>query len=332
MKELLSHKPSKGRASIAAAVVFLLIAVGANCTVAQDYPSRHIRLVVPFPPGGTAELIARPLAQKLTEKLGQSVVVDNRPGATGTIGAGIVAKAPPDGYTLLLGTTNELCMSPGLYGKLPYDPAKDFAPVANIIRFYNVLVVNPSMGVDSVKEFINVVRKRQLAFSSSGPGSNNHLSAELFRSVVGVQINHVPYKGGGPAMLAVMSGEVQAMFAGLPPALSLIRSGKLKALFVTDTKRSPALPDVMSASEAGLPSVLVVTWNGVLAPAGTPHDVVDKLQDLIIEIVNTPEMTARIAAQGIELSTTSSEQFKVTIRNDCKKWFSIVKESGARAD
>jgi tripartite-type tricarboxylate transporter receptor subunit TctC len=324
-------KPSKTPKSQFTIAVILLVLAASNAA-AQAYPSRPIRLVVPFPPGGTSEVIARPIAQRLTEQMGQSVVIDNRPGATGTIGAGIVAKAQPDGYTLLLGTTNEMCMSPGLYAKLPYDPIKDFSPITNIIRFHNVLVVQPSLSAGSVNELIALGRTRRLAFSSSGSGSHNHLSAELFKSVAHIDINHVPYKGGGPAMVAVMAGEVQAMFAPIPPAIGLIKAGKLKPMFITSHKRSAALADVMSADEAGMPTVIVVTWNGVFAPARTPEAILDRLNGEIVKAANIPDLKEKMDAQAVEMATTSRAEFAAIVREDCDKWMRVVKQAGIRAD
>jgi tripartite-type tricarboxylate transporter receptor subunit TctC len=313
-------------------VAIALFAAANAC--GQSYPAKPIRLVVPFPPGGPADGVARPLAQKLTEALGQPVVVDNRAGATGTIGAALVAKSAPDGYTLLLGTSNELSMSPGLYDKLPYNPAEDFAPLSIVIVFPNILVAHPSLPVKSVAQLVALARARpgQLNFATSGLGSTNHLSAEVFRSISRIKIGYVPYKGGGPAVTDLMGGHVDAMFATLPSAVTFVQSGKLKALVVTDEKRWPAVAEVPSAKEAGLPDLVVITWNGVLAPAGMPAALIAKLHADIVRVANTQDMKDRMATLAAQVATTSPEEFSAILRKDFQKWLKVIKDSGARLD
>ncbi len=313
---------------IAAVTVYPHLAMG------QTYPSKIIRMVVAWPPGGAADVVARPTAQKLSELLGQQVVVDNRGGATGTLGAGIVAKAPPDGYTLLLGTTNELCMSPPLYTKLPYDPNVDFAPISPIIVYPNILVVNPALPVRSAKELIALAKARpgQINFASAGLGSTNHLSAEVFKLLLKVNVNHVPYKGGGPALTDLMGGHVEAMFATLPSAVNLVRSGKVRALLVTSDARARALPDVPSAPQAGVPGLIVSTWSGVLAPAGTSRDIVLKLNAEIIKLTSSADMKSKMDALSADVYTTSPEEFAALIRRDFDVWSKVVKQSGAKAE
>ncbi|MGH8619713.1 MAG: Bug family tripartite tricarboxylate transporter substrate binding protein [Burkholderiales bacterium] len=315
----------------AVVTVITLFAAGA---AAQTYPSKPVRLVVPFPPGGPADVVARPLAQRLTETLGQPVVIDNRAGATGTIGAGYVAKSPPDGYTLLMGTSNELSMSPGLYTKLPYDPNADFAPVSVVIIFPNILVTHPALPVRSTVELIALARARpgQLNFATSGPGSTNHLTGELFKTLAHVGISFVPYKGGAPAVADLMGGHVDALFATMPSAVSYVQGGKLKALMVTDSKRWPAAPAVPDAKEAGLPGLVVVSWNGVLAPAGTPTAIVNRLHADIVKIAGTQDMKERMTAQAAEVLTTSPEEFSAMLRKDFAKWLKVIQEAGVRAD
>jgi len=300
----------------------------------QSYPAKPIRLVVPFPPGGPADGVARPLAQKLTEALGQPVVIDNRAGATGTIGAALVAKSAPDGYTLLLGTSNELSMSPGLYDKLPYNPAEDFAPLSIVIVFPNILVAHPSLPVKSVAQLVALARARpgQLNFATSGLGSTNHLSAEVFRSISRIKIGYVPYKGGGPAVTDLMGGHVDAMFATLPSAVTFVQSGKLKALVVTDEKRWPAVAEVPSAKEAGLPDLVVITWNGVLAPAGMSPALIAKLHADIVRVANTQDMKDRMATLAAQVVTTSPDEFAAILRKDFQKWLKVIKDSGARLE
>ena len=312
----------------------VIAALAASLALAQSYPSKPVRLVVPFPPGGPADSVARVLAQKLTDVLGQQVVVDNRAGATGTIGAGIVAKAPPDGYTLLLGTSNELAMSPGLYDKLPYDPTRDFAPLSNVINFPNILVVNPHLPARTVTELVALARAKpgQLSFATSGIGSTNHLTGVVFQDIQKVKVNYVPYKGGGPAVTDLMGGHVDSMFATMPSVVPFVKSGKLKALVLTDNKRWPALPDVPSAKEAGVPGLIVITWNGVLAPAGVPDAVIAKLNADITTVANSPDMKERMKAQAAEIATTTPEEFAAMLRNDFAKWSKVIKQAGMRAE
>ena len=312
----------------------VIAALAASLALAQSYPSKPVRLVVPFPPGGPADSVARVLAQKLTDVLGQQVVVDNRAGATGTIGAGIVAKAPPDGYTLLLGTSNELAMSPGLFDKLPYDPTKDFAPLSNVINFPNILVVNPHLPARTVTELVALARAKpgQLSFATSGIGSTNHLTGVVFQDIQKVKVNYVPYKGGGPAVTDLMGGHVDSMFATMPSVVPFVKSGKLKALVLTDNKRWPALPDVPSAKEAGVPGLIVITWNGVLAPAGVPDAVIAKLNADITTVANSPDMKERMKAQAAEIATTTPEEFAAMLRNDFAKWSKVIKQAGMRAE
>ena len=315
--------------------VFAAVAVlAAGAAFAQSYPVKPIRLVVPFPPGGPADSVARVLAQKLTEVIGQNVVVDNRAGATGTIGAGLVAKSPPDGYTLLLGTSNELAMSPGLFDKLPYDPVKDFAPLSNVINFPNILVVNPHLPARTVAELVALARAKpgQLSFATSGIGSTNHLTGVVFQDIQKVKVNYVPYKGGGPAVTDLMGGHVDSMFATMPSVVPFVKSGKLKALVLTDNKHWPALPEVPSAKEAGVPDLIVITWNGVLAPAGVPDAVIAKLNADITTVANSTDMKERMKAQAAEIATTTPDVFAAMLRNDFAKWSKIIKQAGMRAE
>ena len=309
-------------------------ALVAGAALAQSYPAKPIRLVVPFPPGGPADSVARVLAQKLTEVIGQNVVVDNRAGATGTIGAGLVAKSPPDGYTLLLGTSNELAMSPGLFDKLPYDPTKDFAPLSNVINFPNILVVNPHLPARTVADLVALARSKpgQLSFATSGIGSTNHLTGVVFQNLQNVKVNYVPYKGGGPAVTDLMGGHVDSMFATMPSVVPFVKSGKLKALVLTDNKHWPALPEVPSAKEAGVPDLIVITWNGVLAPAGVPEAVIAKLNADITAVANSPDMKERMKAQAAEIATTTPDEFAAMLRNDFAKWSKVIKQAGMRAE
>ena len=300
------------------------------CALGQTYPAKPVRLVVGWPPGGAADGVARPLALKLSETLGRPVVVDNRPGATGTIGASVVAKSAADGYTLLHGSSNELVLSP--YEKMPYDPVEDFAPVSTVITFPSILVVHPSLPVKSVKELIAFMRARpgKLNFATTG-GGTSHLIGELFKSRTGVSFGYVAYKGGGPAIIDLIGGHVEAMFATLPSAVAYAKSGKLRGLMVTDRKRSVTAPDVPAASEVGLPDMLALTWNGVLAPKGTPPAILDRLQRDIAAVMSTQDMEERMLLHAAEVTTSSREEFAKIIRDDLAQWTKLIKAAGISA-
>ncbi|SHI02791.1 Bug family tripartite tricarboxylate transporter substrate binding protein [Pollutimonas bauzanensis] len=315
-----------------AAALGALLSMPFACS-AQSYPAKPIHLVVPFPPGGVADIIARPIAERIGRSLGQTVIVENRGGATGTIGAAYVANSAADGYTLLFATTNEIAMSPTLYKSLPYDPVKAFSPVMPLAEFPNVLVVGASTPADSLAKLIDLAksRKASLSFASSGVGSTNHLTAELFKSEAKVGVLNVPYKGGGPALVDLVGGQVDAMFATLPSAINMIASGKLKAIAVTGQHRSPALPDVPTAKEAGLSGLVVTTWNGVLAPAGTPKAVIDRLHQALGEAVADPEIRQKLAAAGAEPMTGTPEAFASTIKADFDRWSEVIKRAGIEA-
>jgi len=301
-----------------------------TAVLAQDYPTRPIHLIIPFPPGGVADVIARPIADRLTKSLGQPVVVESHAGATGTLGAAFVAQAAPDGYTLLLGTTNEIAMSPTLFKSLPYDPNKAFDPVTPVAVFPNVLVVGKDIPVKTLADLIALARANPdtLTFASSGIGSTNHLTAEIFQREANVKVRHVPYRGGGPALVDVSGGHITAMFATLPSAVSLIQGGTLRALAVTGLHRSPVLPDVPTAKEAGLPGLVVTTWNGVLAPAGTPPALVERLHKALAAAVADPALKDVFASVGAETELISPQEFTTRIRNDFDRWSSVIKQAG----
>lgn len=311
--------------------LFALFAFGA---FGQPYPNRTIRLVVPFPAGGTTDILARAASQKLTESLGQPVVVDNRPGAGGNIGADMVAKSAPDGYTLLMGTVGTHAINASLYSKMPYDHVKDFTPIVLVAGVPNVLVVNPSVPVNSVGDLIKLAQAKPGAinFASSGSGTSIHLSGELFKTMAHVDMTHVPYKGSAPALTDLIGGQVQVMFDNLPSSLAQIKAGKLRAVAVTSLKRAPALPDVPTISESGLPGFEASSWFGVLGPAGTPPSVVTRINSEINNWLQSPEARAQLLAQGAEAAGGTPESFASHIRAETEKWAKVVKASGAKVD
>ena len=312
----------------------LLLAMAATGAWAQAYPARPIRIVVPFPAGGATDLLARAVAQKLTEAWGQSVVVDNRPGAGGNIGSELVARAAPDGYTLEMGTVGTHAINASLYAKMPYDHVKDFAPVILVAGVPNVLVINPALPVNSVPALIAYAKANpgKLNFASSGSGTSIHLSGELFKVMAGVQMTHVPYKGSAPALQDLLGGQVQVMFDNLPPSLPQIKAGKLRALAVTSATRAPALPDVPTIGESGLPGYEASSWFGVLAPAGTPPAIIAKLNAEIAAWLATPEAKEKMLALGANAAGGSPEDFAKHIAAETAKWQRVVRESGAKVD
>ena len=297
---------------------------------AQTYPTKPIKLVVPFPPGGVADIIARPLAEGLTNYLGQPVVVDNKGGATGTIGASFVANAPADGYTLLLGTSNEITMSPTLFKTLPYDPNIAFTPITPVGEFPNVLVVGPSVTSKNLTEFIELIRSKpnRITFASSGTGSTNHLTAVLFANQAKLDIVNVPYRGGGPALADLLGGQVDALFATLPSAMAQIKAGKLRALAVTGNTRSAVLPEVPTIKELGLAGVVVTTWNGVLAPAKMPPKLAKQIHDAIVHVAEEPSFKEKMLAVGVEPAILASPEFSARIKAEYEKWSVLIKRSG----
>jgi tripartite-type tricarboxylate transporter receptor subunit TctC len=327
----MEEKFMRGMLRWALGALFACIATG---TSAQSYPNRTIRLVVPFPAAGTTDILARAAAQKLTEAFGQSVVVDNRPGAAGNIGSDLVAKSAPDGYTLLMGTVGTHAINPSLYSKMPYDHVKDFVPVVLVAGVPNVLVVNPALPVNSVADLIKLAKDKpgQINFASSGSGTSIHLSGELFKTMAGVDITHIPYKGSSPALTDLMGGQVQIMFDNLPSALPQIKAGKLRAIAVTSLKRAPVLPDVPTISESGLPGFEASSWFGVLAPAGTPAPIVARINAEVNKWLQSTDARERLLSQGAEAAGGSPEQFANHIRAESEKWAKVVKASGAKVD
>jgi tripartite-type tricarboxylate transporter receptor subunit TctC len=302
--------------------------------LAEGYPMKPIRLVVPFPAGGSLDVVARAIGQKLSEAWSQPVVIDNRPGAGGNIGADLVAKSAPDGYTILEGALSTHAVNVSLYSKMPYDPVRDFAPITLVAVTPNVLVLNPSVPANSVKELIAYAKANpgKLSFGSGSNGSAGHLAGELFKTEAGVDMVHVPYKGAAPAMQDLLSGQIQLMFDNLANSMQQVRAGKLKALAVTTEHRSALVPDLPTLAESGLPGFDISTWWGFMAPAGTPKDIIAKWNAEVARILATPEMKAFFAQQGAEPSPTSPEAFGAMIRSEITKYAKIVKASGAKVD
>ena len=301
---------------------------------AQDFPTKPIRIVVPYTPGGTTDNLARLCAQELTKAWGQPVIVDNRPGASGIIASQLVAEAAPDGYTLLLGTSTQLATNVALYPKLSYNPVKDFAPVAVLVKGYNVLVVHPSIPATSVKELIALAKSKpgQLNFATSGNGTSQHLSAELFKSMAGVNMMHIPYKGSAPALVDLLSGQVPVMFENILTVVPHIKAGSLRALAVTGAKRWPTLPDLPTIAEAGLPGYEISGFYGIVAPAGTPKPIVAKLNKELTRIISNPDLRERLLVQGFEPSPSTPDEFTELIKTYIAKNAQIVKEAGIKVD
>jgi tripartite-type tricarboxylate transporter receptor subunit TctC len=300
---------------------------------AQSYPNKPVRVVVPYPPGGPTDIVARVLFQQVSEATGQQFLVDNRAGAGGNIGAEIVAKSPADGYTLLIGTTAH-AINMSLFKNLSYDVQKDFAPVSLLTQGPLVLVAHPQFPANSIKEVIELAKSKSggLNFASSGNGQSTHLSAELFNTMAGIKMSHVPYKGSAPALTDVMSGQVDVMFDTTLSAMPFVKAGKLKALGLTSPVRSPAAPDVPTIAESGLPGYEVFAWNGVFVPAGTPKAIIQQLNDQIRKAMLLPEVKDKFSAQGFAASWNSPENFGVFVKNEVDKWSRTVKASGATLD
>ncbi len=324
----------KGRRAALSLAATLAALTPQAAAAADAYPAKPIRFVVAFPPGGGTDIIARSIAQKLAERIAQQVVVDNRPGAGGNIGTDIVAKSAPDGYTILMGSAGPLAINASLFAKMPFDPIKDLAPVTLAASTPNVLVVHPSLPARTVKELIALARAKpgEINFASSGHGTPAHLAGELFNSMAGVKLVHVPYKGAAPALADLLGGQVQIMFSTMPPALPHVKDGKLRALAVTSRKRSPAALDLPTLDEAALAGFEAITWHGVVVPAGTPTTVIALLNREIVAILHLPEVVERLSGQGAEALGSTPEEFAAYIGSESVKWAKVVRESGAKAE
>jgi len=317
-------------------LLLLVSAVAPSHLHAQTpaFPTKAIRFVVPFPAGGPLDISARAIGQKLTEGWGQPVVIDNRPGAGGNIGAELVAKAVPDGYTILMGAVSTHAINPWLYAKMPYDPIRDFVPVSLVTQVPNVLVVHPSVPARTVKELIALAKAKpgQLNYASGSTGSAGHLAGELFNVMAGVKTVHIPYKGAPAAVIDLMAGQVSFMFDNLASALPNIKAGRVRALAVTTLARSPLLPALPTMSEAGLKGFDVSTWFGVFAPVDTPKAIADRLNAGIVAALKAPDVRERLAAMGAEPKPDTPEQFAAFVKAELAKYEKVVKASGARVD
>jgi tripartite-type tricarboxylate transporter receptor subunit TctC len=311
-----------------------VLAAGGEAADADTYPSKPIRFVVAFPPGGGTDLVARTIAPRLAERLAQQVVVDNRPGAGGNLGTEIVAKSAPDGYTMLMGSVGPLAINASLFTRLPFDPLKDLAPVTLAASTPNILVVHPSLPVTSVHELIALAKARPGAinFASSGQGTPAQLAGELFNSMAGVKMVHVPYKGAAPALADLLGGQVQVMFSTMPPALPHVTAGRLRALAVASLQRSPAAPGLPTVDEAALPGFEATTWHGVMVPAGTPDAVVAKLHGDIVAVLRMPDVSERLSSQGAEAIGSTPQEFASYIKTETAKWAKVIRGSGAKVE
>jgi tripartite-type tricarboxylate transporter receptor subunit TctC len=299
---------------------------------AEPYPSRPLRLVVTVPPGGAADFIARLVAGRLAESLGQPVLVENRGGAGGTLAADTVAKSAPDGYTLLQNSITTHGVGPHLYARLPYDPVKDFAPVSGLALLPLIMAINAELPPKSVAELIRYSRSTNLNFASSGNGGAPHMAAELFKAVTGAPLTHVPYKGSGPAVADLVGGRVHVMFDAVPSLIAHVRSGKLRVLAAASAERNGLLPEVPTFAELGYPKLAVSLWYGLLAPAGTPRPIIERLNKEVMKILETPEINERLRAQGAEPMPGTPEAFASFMQQEMAKWAPVVKQAGVKLD
>jgi tripartite-type tricarboxylate transporter receptor subunit TctC len=314
-----------------AALALAMLASGAH---AQAWPAKPIKWVVQFAPGGTTDILARTIGDKLAIALGQPVIIENKPGAGGGVGADYTAKAPADGYTIMGGTISTHAINASLYKSLPYDPVKDFAPITLIARVPNMLVVNPDVPAKNVAELIALMKASpaKYTFASSGNGTSQHLSGELFKTMAGVEMQHIPYKGSPPALQDVVGGQVTMTFDNITTAWPLAKGGKLRALAVTTAKRSSVAPEVPTLAESGLAGYEVGSWQGVFAPAGTPPEIVKRLNTEIVKIIRMPDVNEKLTALGAEPVGNTPEEFGALVRAEVGKWADVVKKSGAKVD
>jgi tripartite-type tricarboxylate transporter receptor subunit TctC len=310
----------------------IALAIASTSAFAQSWPMRPIRLIVPFAPGGGVDLTGRVLAPKLSEALGQTVIVENRGGAGGLIGVDLGAKASPDGYTVVIGTIGNIAIAPHLQSKMPYDPQKDLVPISQLANALNVMVINPSVKATTVNEFIALAKKEgsNISYGSSGSGATDHLAGEVFNTLAGLKMTHIPYKGGAPAMIDLVGGQVQVIFATVSTAISSIQGGKVRALGMTGNQRYESLPEVPTIAEAGLAGFDVNGWYGLYAPAGTPKDIITRLNAEVVKILAMPDVKARLLDAGIIATSSSPEAFAAYTQAETKRWAKVVKDANIK--
>ncbi len=315
-------------------VGILVFCAAAPCVAADAYPGKPVRWVVPFPPGGGTDLISRTIASKLSELWGTQVVADNRPGGGGTIGLGIAAKTPPDGYTIVLGQASNVAVAPALYGKLPYDPVKDLQPITNVIAAPLVIVSHPSFPARNMKELITYAKSKPgvVTFGSPGNGTIGHLSMELLKTMANINMLHIPYKGATLAITELIGGQIVLYASSMPPALPLINGGKLKALGVTTAKRLAPLPNVATVAESGVPGYEAVNWYGVFVPAGASKEIIAKLHNDIVRVLKQPDVKDRFAGEGGDIIADTPEQFATFVSKEIPKWSKVVKDASVKVD
>jgi len=328
-----TSSPARRRALALACSAALAALAALPAHAAGDYPNKSIKLVVPYPPGGPTDIVARVVAQKLSERLGQTIVIENRPGAGGNLGAEAVARSPADGYTLVVATTAH-AINPSLFSKLGYSITKDLAPISQLTAGPLVIVATPTLAASNVKELIALARSKSggINYASSGNGQSTHLSAELFNAMAGVKMNHIPYKGSAPALTDVMSGQADVMFDTMLSAMPFVKGGKLKAIAVTSAQRSPSAPDIPTVAESDLPGFEAIAWNGLMAPAGTPREVIDKLNAELRKVLEAPDVRQRFDAQGFAAQWNTPAQFSGFVQAEVEKWAKVAKTSGAKLD
>lgn len=312
----------------------LTLAIVSVSAFAQSWPMRPIRLIVPFTPGGGVDLTGRVIAPKLSEALGQTVIVENRGGAGGLIGVDLGAKASPDGYTIVIGTIGNIALAPHLQSKMPYDPQKDLVPISQLANALNVMVIHPSLQATTVKEFIALAKKEgsNISYGSSGSGATDHLAGEVFNTLAGLKMTHIPYKGGAPAMIDLVGGQVQVIFATVSTAISSIQGVKVRALGMTGNQRYESLPEVPTIAEAGLVGFDVNGWYGLYAPAGTPKDIITRLNAEVVKILAMPDVKARLLDAGIIATSSSPEAFAAYAQAETQRWAKVVKDANIKTD
>jgi tripartite-type tricarboxylate transporter receptor subunit TctC len=330
----MSQHPKRAAPALAMLAATLAAAVAVTPVLAQPYPAKSIRMIVPFPPGGPNDILGRVMAAELGRLLGHQVVIDNRGGAGGTLGSDLAAKAPPDGYTLLLSGTASLSIAPSLYAKLPYDPVRDFAPVSLIATAPSILIAHPALPVRTVKDVIALAKARpgQLNFASAGIGTPPHLAGELFKSMAGVSIVHVPYKGGGPALTDLIAGQVELYFSGISSAVAMVKEGKARGIAVTSAKRTSIMPEMPTIAETGLPGYEVGNWYAIVAPARTPEPIVARLNADIVKVLGAAEMKRRLVELGADPVGSSPEELARYQQAELAKWAKVVRSAGIKPE